>query len=66
MQPRMAAAAGFSVIAAALLTGCQQGQSFSARRAPEFTITAARGIDPGVKLADYRGRWLLIDFWGHW
>lgn len=59
-------ALGAVTLAAALVAGCQQGQSTSPRRAPEFHITAARGIDPKVKLADFRGKWLLIDFWGHW
>ncbi|NUN47540.1 MAG: TlpA family protein disulfide reductase [Candidatus Brocadiae bacterium] len=28
-----------------------------------FRATAARGVDPGVTLADYRGRWVLVAFW---
>ena len=48
-----------------LIPGCQQAQPHAARRAPELQITAARGIDPGAKLANFRGKWLLIDFWSH-
>jgi hypothetical protein len=30
---------------------------------PEWTVTDARGAEKDVKLADYRGRWVLIEFW---
>ena len=32
--------------------------------APELAPTAARGIDPGTRLADLRGRHVLLEFWG--
>ena len=60
-------AAVVTPLAAGLLAGCQAPQSeFRSRPAPEFRVTAARGINPNVKLADFRGKWLLIDFWAHW
>ena len=65
MFARMPATLATAALAAAILTGCQQAQPHAARRAPELQITAARGIDPGAKLADFRGKWLLIDFWSH-
>ncbi len=34
------------------------------KRAPELSITDARGAPKSVKLADYRGKWVLLDFWG--
>lgn len=35
--------------------------------APAWNVTHARGgAEPGVKIEDYRGKWLLVDFWGYW
>jgi len=34
--------------------------------APGLDITAARGVKPQVKLADYKGKWLYLEFWGFW
>ena len=31
---------------------------------PELTITDARGTAKNVKLSDFRGKWVLIEFWG--
>ena len=33
---------------------------------PEWTVSDARGVDKSVKLSDYRGKWVLIEFWGYW
>jgi thiol-disulfide isomerase/thioredoxin len=32
-------------------------------RAPEWTITAAYGVRADSKLADFRGKWVLMEFW---
>jgi hypothetical protein len=34
---------------------------------PPWKVTAARGValDKSA-IADFRGRWLLVEFWGHW
>ena len=29
-------------------------------------VTDARGLDDGFELADLRGKWVLIEFWGYW
>jgi hypothetical protein len=34
--------------------------------APGLEITAARGVKPQVKLADYKGKWVYLEFWGFW
>lgn len=34
------------------------------RTAPNFTIPNTAGIN--VSLADFRGKYVLLDFWGHW
>ncbi|MBC8138368.1 MAG: TlpA family protein disulfide reductase [Fibrella sp.] len=34
--------------------------------APPLTVTEALGISPKITLGDYRGKWVLIDFWGWW
>jgi hypothetical protein len=35
---------------------------------PAWNVTEARGADGGkdVTLADFRGKWVLIEFWGFW
>lgn len=33
---------------------------------PAWNITAARGVKKDVTLADYQGRWVLIEFWAYW
>lgn len=34
--------------------------------APALNITEARGISKTAKLEDYRGKWVVVDFWGYW
>jgi hypothetical protein len=34
--------------------------------AAEITVTDARGVAKTVKLSDYRGKWVLLEFWGYW
>jgi hypothetical protein len=34
------------------------------RPCPDWHATDARGIDKNAKPADFRGKWLLIEFWG--
>lgn len=36
------------------------------RATPEFKITDAIGVDKSMKLSDYKGKWVVIDFWGYW
>lgn len=33
---------------------------------PPWTITEARGLDAGVQIADFKGKWLLIETWSYW
>jgi thiol-disulfide isomerase/thioredoxin len=33
---------------------------------PPWKIADTRGVKKDVTLADYRGKWVLVDFWGHW
>ena len=30
---------------------------------PPWTVTAARGLDDDVELSDFRGKWVLLEFW---
>jgi hypothetical protein len=39
---------------------------FKGKTAPDWLIADARGAKPGVKLADYKGKWVYIEFWGYW
>ena len=33
---------------------------------PEWSVSEARGIDRAVRLADFKGKWVLLEFWGFW
>lgn len=33
---------------------------------PDWTVTNARGTLAGLQPSDYRGKWLLVEFWGFW
>ena len=34
--------------------------------APKIDILDARGVPMDFQLSDYKGKWVLIEFWGHW
>jgi thiol-disulfide isomerase/thioredoxin len=34
--------------------------------APFWRVTDARGLPPEIRIEDFKGKWLLIDFWGFW
>lgn len=36
------------------------------RPAPELHIIRGLGIDTTAKLSDYRGKWVVLEFWGVW
>jgi hypothetical protein len=31
---------------------------------PDWTVTDARNAKKDVKLADFKGKWVLLEFWG--
>ena len=33
---------------------------------PPWHVTAARGVNKDVKIADFKGKWVVIEFWGFW
>jgi hypothetical protein len=33
---------------------------------PQWNVTDARGVKKDVKLADFKGKWVLMEFWGFW
>lgn len=51
---------GTMKIAPATLTTLQ-GKPF-----PDWKVSAARGVDKAVQPKDYKGKWLLVEFWGFW
>ena len=34
--------------------------------APTLNPTDVRGVSKGVQIADYKGKWVALEFWGHW
>lgn len=51
--------------AALLVAGAAWAQS-SQKLAPEIKVTDARGIGKDVTLASLKGKWVVLEFWGHW
>lgn len=33
---------------------------------PAWHVTDARGVKKDVKLSDFKGKWVLLEFWGYW
>jgi len=33
---------------------------------PPWSVSDARGAKPSTQVSDYRGKWLLVEFWGFW
>lgn len=40
--------------------------SYTGKPPPELNITDARGVARDVKLAEFRGKWVLLEFWATW
>lgn len=36
------------------------------KASPPWRIKEARGLPKSVSIADLKGKWVLVDFWGHW
>jgi thiol-disulfide isomerase/thioredoxin len=39
---------------------------YAGKPPPEFHVTDARGVPATMKLSDFKGKWVLLDFWGFW
>ncbi len=40
---------------------------YRGKELPEWRVTAARGVpEESASLANFRGRWLVVEFWGFW
>jgi len=33
---------------------------------PAWHVTDARGVKNDVKISDFKGKWVLLEFWGYW
>ena len=38
-------------------------RSYQGKAPPKLTVTDARGVDKGVQLSDFKGKWVLLAFW---
>jgi thiol-disulfide isomerase/thioredoxin len=36
------------------------------KEAPSLLATDARGVNKSVQIADYKGKWVALEFWGYW
>lgn len=36
------------------------------KAAPAWRVTEARGAKNTIKLSDFKGKWVAIEFWGFW
>ena len=36
------------------------------KKAPPLNVTAARGVKKNVKWKDFRGKYVILEFWGFW
>lgn len=36
------------------------------KQAMPWHLTDARGLSKEANLSDFRGKWVLLEFWGHW
>ncbi|MBK8915457.1 MAG: redoxin domain-containing protein [Phycisphaerales bacterium] len=34
--------------------------------APAWKVTSAKGVKTTASLADYKGKWVVLKFWGYW
>ncbi len=41
-------------------------EKLSSKPAPEWSLAGAIGVKSTVKVSDFRGKWLLVDFWATW
>ena len=55
--------AGPLAILAVVSTACGDYSRHLGQQPPALTITDACGAPKNVQLADYRGKWVLLDFW---
>ncbi|MBK8915458.1 MAG: TlpA family protein disulfide reductase [Phycisphaerales bacterium] len=62
----LAAMIAAGLVSVAVAQQQQQQGIVQGKPAPEWNITSARGMQTSAKLADYRGRWVVLDFWGFW
>lgn len=43
-----------------------QAQLAVGKPAPEWKISDSRDLPAGTKLADLRGKWVVLEAWGFW
>lgn len=57
---------GFIAVFALSVSTAQAQGVKNGQAPPEIKISEARGLPANWKLADAKGKWIIIEFWGHW
>ncbi|MBI2922503.1 MAG: hypothetical protein HYY18_15740 [Planctomycetes bacterium] len=40
--------------------------TLAGKELPKWKVTDARGVEKTVQISDYKGKWVLVEFWGTW
>jgi thiol-disulfide isomerase/thioredoxin len=46
--------------------GGKKAEKKAAAALPKLNVTDALGVNKDVKLENYRGKWVVLEFWGYW
>lgn len=46
--------------------GGKKADKKSVAALPRLNVTDALGVNKDVKIEDYRGKWVVLEFWGYW
>ncbi|QOJ14304.1 MAG: redoxin domain-containing protein [Planctomycetia bacterium] len=54
------------LVVAALTASASADDLEPGTAAPAWKVTSAKGAKSTASLADYKGKWVVLDFWGYW
>lgn len=62
----LALSASLALVASAAAQQVQQEPLPEGKPPPKWSVTAVRDLKKPVKLENFRGKWLVVEFWGYW